>query len=150
MKTPLIEQLNLPHLLDEVSHLQCHGRLAMTSNHFVYLDIDDAFIHRLFPFIKTPQIIKPDYFGEELVGAHITVFYPEENVKLNKKELGQEHHFTVQNIVAAGLGLKTYYVLLVESPTLLQLRKQYKVPDLLCFKGYSIGFHITIGVQRYV
>jgi len=34
---------------------------------------------------------------------------------------------------------------LVESPSLLKLRRRYDLSDMLCFKGYSIGFHITIG-----
>ena len=147
MKTPLIEKLNIPELISTASHLALDGKLAISDNNLVYLDVDDAYIHRLFPLLQNQQIKKPDYFGEKSAGAHITVIYPEENTKINKNDLDQKHDFVIKNIVTAQLGLKTYYVLLVESSSLLQLRRKYKLPDLLCFKGYSIGFHITIGVK---
>ncbi|HLB42938.1 MAG: hypothetical protein A3F13_01155 [Gammaproteobacteria bacterium RIFCSPHIGHO2_12_FULL_40_19] len=147
MKTPLIEKLNIPELISAASHLALDGKLAISDNNLVYLDVDDAYIHRLFPLLQNQQIKKPDYFGEQSAGAHITVIYPEENKTINKNNLDQKHDFIIKNIVTAQLGLKTYYVLLVESSSLLQLRRKYKLPDLLCFKGYSIGFHITIGVK---
>lgn len=147
MKTPLIEKLNIPKLMSAVSHFALEGKLAISDNNLVYLDIDDAFIHRLFPLLQNHQIKKPDYFGKKSAGAHITVIYPEENKTVNKIDLGQKHHFIIKDIAAAQIGLKMYYVILVESDSLLQLRKKYQLPDLLCFKGYSIGFHITIGVK---
>jgi hypothetical protein len=96
--------------------------------------------------LKDEGIKKPDYFGLKSAGAHITVAYPEEGRVINKEDLAQEHGFLIKNAVTAEIGQKKYYVLLVESSSLLQLRKKYKLPDLLSFKGYSIGFHITIGV----
>ena len=50
------------------------------------------------------------------------------------------------DIVSAKIDLKLYYVLLIKSALLLQLRRRYALPDMLNFKGYAIGFHITIGV----
>jgi hypothetical protein len=147
MKTPLIEKLNIPELMSAASHLALDGKLAISDNNLVYLDVDDAYIHRLFPLLHNQQIKKPDYFGKKLAGAHITVIYPEENTKINKNDLDQKHDFILKNLVVAQLGLKKYYVLLVESFSLLELRKKYQLPDLLCFKGYTIGFHITIGVE---
>jgi len=147
MKTPLIEKLNIPTLISNASHLASNGKLAISNNNLVYLDIDDAYIHRLFPLLKNQQIKKPDYFGEKSAGAHITVIYPEENTKINKNDLDQKHDFIIKDVVTAQIGLKTYYVLLVESSSLLQLRRKYKLPDLLCFKNYFIGFHVTIGVK---
>lgn len=147
MKIPLIEKLNIPELVSVASCLALDGKLAISDNNLVYLDVDDAYIHRLFPLLQNQQIKKPDYFGEKSAGAHITVIYPEENKTINKNDLGQKHDFIIKDFVTAQLGLKTYYVLLVESLSLLQLRKKCQLPDLLCFKGYSIGFHITIGVK---
>jgi hypothetical protein len=147
MKTPLIEKLNIPELISAASHLSLEGKLEISDNNLVYLDVDNAYIHRLFPLLQNQQIKKPDYFGEKSAGAHITVIYPEENKTINKNDLDQKHKFIIKDIVTAQLGLKTYYVLLVESSSLLQLRKKRQLPDLLCFKGYSIGFHITIGVK---
>lgn len=149
MKTPLIENLDTPELIDIASRLASNGRLALSDNNLLYLDIDDAYIHELFPLLQSQnhQIKKPDYFGKRSAGAHITVIYPEENKKINRNDLKQKHNFLIKNMAAAEIGLKTYYVLLVEAPSLLQLRRNYELPDFLCFKGYSIGFHITIGVK---
>ena|SRR3990167_2845735 len=147
MKTPLIKKLNISELISAASHLALNGKLTISNNNLVYLDINDAYIHQLFPLLQNQQIKKPDYFGEQSAGAHITVIYPEEHTKINKNDLDQKYDFIITNIVTAQLGLKTYYVLLVESSSLLQLRRKYKLPDLLSFKGYSIGFHITIGVK---
>lgn len=147
MKIPLITKLNSPPIINTVSHLKRKGQLARSKNNLVYLDVNDAYIHKLFPLLQNNQIKIPDYFGEGSVGAHVTVIYPEENKEINEKDLNQEHHFLIQDLVAATIEKKTYYVLLVESPSLLKLRKQYGLPDHLCFKGYSIGFHITIGVK---
>lgn len=111
------------------------------------MDIDDAYIHKLFPLLQDHQIKIPDYFGEESVGAHITAIYPEEDKGINRADLGIEHDFSIKTVAIAEIGKKNYYVLLAESSSLLQLRKKYNLPDLLCFKGYSVGFHITIGVK---
>ncbi|HEX4045091.1 MAG TPA: hypothetical protein VHZ76_05435 [Gammaproteobacteria bacterium] len=147
MKTPLIEKLNIPELLNTASYLPSNGKLAISDNNLIYLDIDDAYIHQLFPLLENQQIKKPDYFGGKSAGAHITVIYPEENKIINDDDFNREHNFIVKDIVTAMIGLKTYYVILVESPSLLKLRRRYDLSDKLCFKGYSIGFHITIGVK---
>lgn len=147
MKTPLITKLNAPAIINAASHLKQKGQLANSKNNLVYLDIDDAYIHQLFPLLQDHQIKMPDYFGEESAGAHITAIYPEEGKRINKDDLGIEHDFSIKAAVIAEIGKKNYYVLLAESPSLLQLRRKYNLPDLLCFKGYSIGFHITIGVR---
>ncbi|HBY55981.1 MAG TPA: hypothetical protein DEG23_04115 [Coxiellaceae bacterium] len=129
-------------------HLAQNGKLMISDNNLVYLNIDDEYIHRLFPLLQNQQIKKPDYFTDEKpVGAHITAIYPEENRKIRKEELDQEHVFTVKDIVTAEIDTKTYYAILVDSSSLLQLRRRHGLSDMLCFKGYSIGFHITIGIM---
>jgi hypothetical protein len=148
MKTPVITTLNIPLIAAAASHFKCTGKLKQSQNNLVYLDIDDAYILELFPLLQDQTIKMPDYFGKGSAGAHITVVYPEENKKINKEELGVEHAFSINALAAAEIGHKTYYVLLVEAPSLLQLRRQYQLPDLLCFKGYAVGFHITIGVKE--
>lgn len=148
MKTPKIEKLNQPEILHEAASLPMCGKLAVSSNNLVYLDINDEFIHRLFPLLKDKQVMKPAYFAKGSAGAHITVIYPEENTRMNKKDLDSPHSFVIKDLANAEIGMKTYSVILVESDSLLQLRKKYHLPDLLCFKGYSIGFHITIGVKN--
>lgn len=146
-KTPKIIKLDIPELINAASYLPSDGKLATSDNNLIYLDIDDAYIHQLFPFLKSQPLKKPDYFGEKSVGAHITVIYPEENKIISNDDLNQEHKFIVKDIVTAEIELKTYYVILVESPSLLKLRGRYCLSDMLCFKGYSIGLHITVGIQ---
>jgi hypothetical protein len=144
---PKTIKLDIPEVIEVVHYLSSDGKLAISNNNLVYLDIDDGYIHQLLPFLQNQQIKKPNYFGEKSAGAHITVIYPEEGKEINKEDLNEEHRFFIKDLVTAEIGQKTYYVLLVESSSLLQLRKKYDLPDLLCFKGYSIGFHITIGVK---
>lgn len=144
MKMPAIKKLHIPELIHAASNLPQTGKLATSDNGLVYLDIDDGYIHKLFPLLKDQQIKKPNYFGKKSAGAHISVIYPEENKKIN---LAKKYSFTINDIVMAEIGIKKYYALLLDSPSLLQLRRKCDLPDMLCFKGYAIGFHITIGVS---
>ena len=148
VKIPKIIKLDIPELIRAGLHLASNGKLALSDKNFLYLDIDDEYIHQLFPLLQNQQAKKPDYFGEKSVGAHVTVIYPKENKIINRNDLDQEHHFIIEEIVTAELGEKIYYILLVDSPSLLQLRRRYNLSDKLSFKGYSIGFHITIGVKE--
>jgi hypothetical protein len=146
MKIPAITKLNLPRLLDAASCLPSTGKLALSGNGLIYLDIDDKYIHQLLPLLQNQQIKKPDYFFEGGVGAHISVIYPEENKQFNQENLGKKSHFSVEDIVMAEIDLKQYYILLVQSPFLIQVRKESGLSKLLNFKNYLIEFHITIGV----
>ena len=150
MKTPVIEKLHLPDLIENASKLAACGYLHISKNNLLYLDIDDQYIHQLFPFLQIPAVNKPNYFGISKAGAHVSVIYPEENITIDAHDLYAQHEFNIQGICSAELGLKKYYVLMVESPTLLQIRKKYGLSDLLPFKGYWIGFHITIGKHKLV
>lgn len=145
--TPSITKLKLPEIINASQCLLAEGYTQVTEDNLFYLNIDDAFIHQLFPLLENELIKKPDYFGEKLIGAHITISYPEEGKHIKVNDLQQKHSFFIKDIVAAQIGQKTYYVLLVESPSLIKLRKEYGLPDLLSFKGYLIDLHITIGVR---
>lgn len=138
--------LELPELVSQAKGLPSKGRLANSINNLCYLDISDAFIHQLFPLLQTTPAKKPHYFGKNLIGAHISVVYPEENRLVPEKDLGQEHHFSIKGAFTAELGLKRYYVLSVEAPTLLVIRKKLGLPDLLAFKNQWVALHITVGV----
>jgi len=144
---PNIISLKLPKIIENAQRLSSTGSTQKTENNLFFLNIDDTYIHQLHPLLKDERINKPDYFGEKSVGAHITIIYPEESKIINVHDLQQQHSFFVKDIVTAEIAKKTYYVLLIESPSLLRLRKKYNLPNLLSFKGYSIGFHITIGVK---
>jgi hypothetical protein len=147
MKTPEIINLNIPALLSQAAKLPSAGILNVSSSNLTYLDIDDEYIHRLFPLLSQYDVQKPDYFKSGSEGAHITVVYPEENIAISRAMLNQTHAFTPTQIVTATIGLKTYYALLVDSPDLLNIRRKYNLPDLLNFRGYGMGFHITLGVK---
>ena len=146
MRTLPVSQLNRPELEQVAATLKASGRLAESFGGLAYLDIDDAYIHQLFPLLKEPQAQKPDYFGAGSIGAHITVTYPEEGVFIRKEDLGREYAFKTTVVSTAELGLKKYYVLQVESPALLALRQHYGLPDKLQFANQWVDFHITIGV----
>lgn len=147
MKNLIITKLTNPKLLSAASTLNTTGTLATSAKNYFYLKIDDEYIHQLFPLLRDKKIQKPDYFGAMSMGAHISVAYPEENKSIHKDELGKKFHFTIKELCATELGTKMYYILLVESPSLLQLRKKYHLPEKLSFKGYPISFHITIGLH---
>lgn len=145
MKNIAITPLNLPELVNRAAFLPATGKLLRLENNLVYLAVNDQFINQLFPLIQNPAVKKPDYFGKGSTGAHISVIYPEENTVIDPEDLNREHGFSLNEMVIAELGQKKYYVLLVNAPSLLKLRKKYHLPELLCFKGYGITFHITIG-----
>jgi hypothetical protein len=145
--TPEITYLNHAKLIQSAQLLSAKGKLAIYDNKLVYVQVSDEYVHQLFPLLEEENIIKPDYFTEKPIGAHITIIYPEEYKKTDAKDLGLEHPFLVKDLVAAKINKKTYYAILLESASLLQIRKKYGLPELLSFKGYRIGFHITIGVK---
>lgn len=145
---PKMTTLKLPKLIDTAKRLSLKGNTQTTENNLFCLNIDDAYIHQLFPLLDDERIKKPNYFGKKAIGAHITIIYPEESKNIHAHDLQQEHSFFVKDVVTAEIAQKIYYILLVDSPSLLQLRRKYNLPDLLCFKGYSVGFHITIGVKE--
>ena len=141
------EKLNIPTLQQLSEKLATKGKLTISDNNLVYLDVDDDYIHQLFPLLEDQNIQKPDYFGIGLAGAHISVIYPEENISVGSSDLYKQHQFDIKGVFTAEIGLKQYYALLINAPSLLQLRRKYGVSDMLPFKGYLVDFHITIGVQ---
>ena len=146
-KRPEITPLDFPEIKTLTTHLPLFGRLAITRNSLVHLDIDDHYIHHLFPVLQPLNAQKPNYFNDEGIGAHISVIYPEEKISFDLDDLHQTHYFEVRELVKAEINQKIYFALLVKSHSLQQLRDKYNLPNLLNFKGYSIPFHITIGTK---
>lgn len=146
MNKPSITKINNPPLLRAARFLDAFGKLKISKNKLLYLDIDDAYIISLFPMLCDQKITMPDYFNDS-VGAHVSVVYPEESPILDQQDFGKEYHFKITELARAELNKKIYYVLLVDSPMLGQLRMKYGLSETLYFKKYAIGFHITIGVQ---
>lgn len=141
-----MKQVNVPKLLDTVAQLSMKGHLKMNAFGLTYLDIDDNFIHHIFPLIPDMSAMKPEYFGEDLVGAHISVIYPEEDIPCHKSDLNKEHDFVVTGLFSAVLENKKYYVLKVKAPSLISVRRRHGLPHKLLFKNYLIDLHITVGV----
>ncbi len=118
-------------------------------NGFVYLKIDDKYVHTLLPFIKKENFQSPPYFsGTDRVGAHITIIYPYEMAQYgitSIEEAGVKAYFRVIDckIVSPPSWQEDEraYLVGVESSLLDSLRKKYGLPN----KKYD--FHITIGVR---
>ncbi|MBS0621829.1 MAG: hypothetical protein JSR80_02580 [Verrucomicrobia bacterium] len=129
---------NLPH----------HGILK-NSDGFLYVDIDDEYIHQLVLFIQKEGFEEPPYFGRpDLVGAHITVIYPDEVKEYGISEIqecGEVIDFTPRECqVVRPLNLQEVdevYFLSVDAPALDRIREKYGLPK----REYD--FHITIGMK---
>jgi hypothetical protein len=116
---------------------------------FVYLHVSDAYIRDLVKLIQADGFEELPYLeNEDLVGAHITVIYPEE-----MKTYGIEHiHECGQTYCFKPIGCKVvpptrwkeidqFYLVSVIAPELDALRSAYGLPK----RQYD--FHITIGAK---
>jgi len=125
-----------------------YGTLKQDSHGFVYLDLDDDYIHGLAQFIKEEGFEEPPYFGRGWHGAHISVISAKEAEEYGIdaiEEDGTQIWFQVQDCQVVQPPSKrgqSYYVLTVKCPYLERLRKKYKLPSP------KYGFHITIGVRQ--
>ncbi|MCB1072466.1 MAG: hypothetical protein H7A41_03530 [Chlamydiales bacterium] len=130
------------------NHLPLSGTLK-TSQHFIYVDLEDDYIHQLIFFIEGEGFKKPPYFGSpDLVGAHITVVYPDEMQQYEIQEAQvptQQISFNLKECqVVHPLRLKEIdevYLIAIESPELDKIREDLGLPK----KKYD--FHITIGMK---
>ncbi|EFB40102.1 hypothetical protein pah_c265o004 [Parachlamydia acanthamoebae str. Hall's coccus] len=116
------------------------GELVAKSDGFVYLKVDDAYIHTLFPMLELEDgYDKPPYFRTEgAPGAHISVFYVDENI--TPEEIGQIFQFELKQIVIVQPSKTASYVVLqVESPELEALRKKYGLSPKLLGHDYHIS-----------
>ncbi len=150
MQTLKITQLNIPEILKTALALPKTGYLEASSG-YTYLNIDNDYIYKLYEILihntQNTEIKKPPYFDKYSMGAHITVIYPEEKILANAEDIGQKHNFKITGIFSAIANVKKYYALKIEAPTLLQLRREYHLPDKLNFKNHWIDFHITFGIS---
>lgn len=122
--------------------LPLEGQLVAKSDGYVYLKVDDRYIHLLFPLLglKEEGFQEPPYFRrKDAPGAHISVIYAGEHIA--PKELGQTFHFTLKRIILVKASkFKTYAVLQVNSPELEKLREKYGLSPKL----FGHEFHISI------
>lgn len=117
------------------------GQLIVKSDGFGYLKVDDAYINTLFPMLKLKEegFRKPPYFRRhEAPGAHISVFYADENIR--PTEAGQYFSFELKRIVIVKTSKDTSYVILeVDSPELEALREKYGLSPKLFGHEYHIS-----------
>lgn len=122
-------------------NLPLEGQLLIKSEGFVYLKVDDEYIHTLFPLLELEEngYKKPPYFrSKEAPGAHISIFYEKEHIF--PEEIGQYFRFQLKQIVIVKPSKDTSYaVLQVEAPELEKLRKKYGLSPKLFGHEYHIS-----------
>lgn len=125
-------------------HFPHEGRLLRKADGFVYLKVDDRYVHTLYQRmqLKAFGFRKVSYFrAPTAVGAHISVF--NENEHVIPAELGQKIPFLLKKITMVSNPSKSYIVLQVESAQLEQIRRTYGKSPLL----QNHAYHISIGVK---
>jgi hypothetical protein len=119
------------------------------SDGFTYVDLDDEYIHKLVTFIRDDGFEEPPYFGRpDLIGAHITVVYPEEVIQYgigSIEECGTTIEFTLKGceivVPPKWKTVSEVYFVAVDAPALDEIRRKYGLSK----RAYD--FHITIGVM---
>lgn len=139
---PLNTNLSWQEVLNYAQdNFSLEGQLIVKSDGFGYLKVSDDYIHALFPMLglKEEGYNKPPYFRtEEAPGAHISIFYVNENIM--PEEVGQYFHFELKQIVIVESSKDTRYVVLqVESPELEKLREKYGLSPKLFGHDYHIS-----------
>ncbi len=126
------------------------GKIKIIPGGFSYVDIDDNFIHQVYPLLDYPGAVKPDYFSEENnpIGAHISICYPEECIELDSSEENKLISFSIVGLFAADLADKRYIALKVEAADLLKIRRKYGLTNKLQLAGYLIDPHITVATSN--
>jgi hypothetical protein len=128
------------------------GKLCWTAEGYAYLDLDDAIIHSLFPYLKIPDIELPNYFSEDknFIGAHISVVYSNEWAENLTLDSAVVNDIQLLDVATLLISRKQYYVVRVQSDWISMFRRQYDLPDKLNFRGHSVEPHITIGIVNQV
>jgi hypothetical protein len=144
-----IYQLKVRDLEESIKSLPKQGKIKIKFNGFSYVDIDDDFIHRVYPLIQDQAIAKPDYFDSKAdnIGAHISIVYPDENILLPQSEEDKLISFAIEGLYVADLSDKQHYALKVSSPELIDLRSRYGLPEKLNLSGVWVDPHITVAVK---
>lgn len=125
-----------------------YGQLKQDDLGFVYVDVDDAYINKLIPFLSDEGFEKPSYFGPGFHGAHISVIYVDEAFQHHVgeiAEIGSTIYFKIRGCKIVEPPQRPgefYYVLIVDAPNLNRLRKKYGL------RKSKYDFHITIGKKQ--
>ena len=138
--------MRIPGLSEILISLPTEGNVKQTFNNFLYLDIDDRYIHEIFSLLKQSKLQKPDYFSIEtnVIGAHISIIYPDELIEVKTNFIGKRYDFTIDGLFFTEIFNTRYFALKVQAPGLLAIRQQYALPEKLKIYDYYIDFHITV------
>lgn len=116
---------------------------------YLYLKVDDRYIHHLFPLLEQSELEIPDYFrSPSAPGAHISVIYETERQQLPPQipEVGQTFDFYIKDFYSIFLrDHEEIIVLVVESPMLEDFRVKYGLSEKLLGHEY----HITLALKHY-
>jgi len=128
-----------------LEYLPQTGILQQDETGFVYIDIDDAYIHALIPFLKEEGFEKPPYFERANGhGAHISVIYANEGITSELEERGSLIAFQIKEcqIVHPPQWPDFEFLLItLECPILDAIRQKYGLPPT------KYAYHITIGIK---
>lgn len=118
---------------------------------YCYLDIDDRYINQIYPMLAHyGRVDKPAYFSvSDGIGAHISVIYPEERVKVLPSSVGQKHVFSIYGLFKAQYEEKEYFILSLTSPSLSAFRQLHYLTPRPIWKRQEVMFHITVGVINH-
>ncbi len=115
---------------------------------FLYVDLSDEVVHSLIEEIRDQGFVEPPYFGEGLVGAHITVVSGEEASAfgLGKvPQIGQLIQFKPLEYSIVNppnlINVDQVFLIVVESRELDELREDLGLPPS------RFAHHITIGFK---
>jgi hypothetical protein len=144
----VVESLSWTEIVEYTKEtLPLQATLVANDDGFVYLDVDDAYIHKLYPLLELSEegFKKPPYFRRpDGIGAHITVFYVHDNII--PEEIGDTFTFELKDIVVVRATRDaSFAVLQVHSPELEALRKKYGFPA----KNHGHEFHISLAKKYH-
>jgi hypothetical protein len=127
-------------------NLPQEGVLIQKADGYVYLKVDDNYIHQLFPLLglKEEGYQEPPYFrSKDSPGAHISLF--NESEQIIPEEIGNSVGFELIKFVIVKPTKDNYYaVLQVEAPALEAIRKKYGLNPKL--QGHE--YHITLAKKK--
>jgi hypothetical protein len=141
--TPVFYASDIKSYIEQ--NLPTQGILEQTKNGFVYVKVPDDYIYELYKFIHNEDYLFPPYFGENLVGAHISVIHSKEAPQEAIEELGLVVTFEIMELkkiyLQTMLGVESAYILTIHAPILDAIRKKYGL------SSPYYPYHITVGVK---
>ncbi|MBX7067384.1 MAG: hypothetical protein K1X28_09145 [Parachlamydiales bacterium] len=140
---------NKEKIMDEIFYsLDAVGTLKQDANGMVYVDVDNDFIYKLYPWIQEEGFELPtSLYGNNALGAHVTVIYKREAEDYQLgwiKEAGDQVYFKVTGCKIIPLNQAGYElgcVVTIQAPNLDKLRKKYGLPSI------KYDYHILIGMK---